>query len=410
MTELSKSKYMMIVSNHLSGIRYKLQQTEFMVYTYLIFLSGFFLSPNNHLHRNFFYLFLIAPFLICLNSRLLNNCIRSNLFKLSLLFLMYFWISMFWTNSQLSSEEYYDLTRYLIMSVIFIMATMTISDDPDHLFDKIKFWLCMAALIASVVFIALFYYSHDFPAAQVSGPYGYTQNPNQAAMYFGFVGIIAFNSMIFSSRKSNKVFYGVVFAILVSYMLLSQSRGPLFAFIVSLVLGLVFEKRWKGIIAIITACAVFIVLVESVGIGMHSMIGRGFANRIDIFLVTLNRISQAPLLGEGYFTDVSILTPLYLESSPHNLLLLVTLKSGFIGGFLLITLVLASLIFSYKKFLASGNWIYVCLFVYFIGCMTFDSTHLLHKPTLGWLIFWMPVALIAAEEVRGAPSLKSRNL
>jgi hypothetical protein len=32
--------------------------------------------------------------------------------------------------------------------------------------------------------------------------------------------------------------------------------------------------------------------------------------------------------------------------------------------------------------------------------MTFDSVHLLYKPSLGWLIFWMPVGLLAGEEIR----------
>ena len=31
---------------------------------------------------------------------------------------------MFWTDAHLSSEEYYDLSRYFLMLVIFLMATM----------------------------------------------------------------------------------------------------------------------------------------------------------------------------------------------------------------------------------------------------------------------------------------------
>ena len=70
------------------SIRHKLQQTEFLRYTYLIFLTGFFFSPDNHLHRNYFYLFVIVPFLISLDSSFMRNCIRSKLFQQSILFLV----------------------------------------------------------------------------------------------------------------------------------------------------------------------------------------------------------------------------------------------------------------------------------------------------------------------------------
>ena len=86
--------------------------------------------------------------------------------------------------------------------------------------------------------------------------------------------------------------------------------------------------------------------------------------------------------------------------SPHNLLLLVSAKSGVIGGGLLLLLIITAIVHSYKYFRASGNWIFICIFAFFIVCMTFDSTHLLYKPNLGWLIFWMPIALIAGEEIR----------
>ena len=104
---------------------------------------------------------------------------------------------------------------------------------------------------------------------------------------------------------------------------------------------------------------------------------------------------HAPILGEGYFADVSIDIGRSLETSPHNLLLLVMLKCGIIGGGLLILLIITALVQSRKYFLAFGNWIYICIFAYFIICMTFDSTHLLYKPDLGWFIFWMPIALMA---------------
>ena len=123
------------------------------------------------------------------------------------------------------------------------------------------------------------------------------------------------------------------------------------------------------------------------------------SDRTDIWMIAAERLLQSPILGEGFFTDVSIDIERSLETSPHNLLLLVMLKSGLVGGGLFFALVLGALFRSYKFYKASGNWIYLCLFVYFNVCMTFDSVHLLYKPSLAWLIFWLPVGLLASQEI-----------
>lgn len=172
-------------------IRYKLQQTKFLKYTYLIFLAGFFFSPDKHLHRNYFYLFVIVPFLIGLDSSFIRNCIKSKIFQISILFLLYFWASMFWTDTNLSSEEYFDLSRYFLMLVIFLMVTILLSSNSDEIFDNIKFWLCLAACISAIIMAVIFYDSTNFPGARLYGYFEHTHNPNQASMYFGFIGILA---------------------------------------------------------------------------------------------------------------------------------------------------------------------------------------------------------------------------
>ena len=402
-------KFIQNVYSTVTYIRFKLQQTEFLKYTYLIFLAGFFLSPKNHLHRNFFYLFVVVPFLIGLDSKPIYHCIRSKLFNLSILFLLYFWASMFWTDAHLSCEEYYDLSRYFLMLVIFLMATMVLSATSDAFFDKINFLLSAVALIAAITFALIFYASNSFPQARLSGPFNYMRNSNQGSMFFGFVGILAFHSVLCPLNLWHKIFKLFVSLTLFGYICLSQSRGPLLAFIIALVIGSIFGKSWKTIGIFIALFIVFIVLVEFFDIGIHSFYERGIPYRLTLWQEATKHISEAPLFGKGWFTDVKIHIPIEnLMYSPHNLLLLVCVKSGAIGGGFLLLLIVTALVHSYKYFQASGNWIFICIFAYFIVCMTFDSTHLLYKPNLGWLIFWMPIALIVGEEIRlknGVPGL-----
>jgi hypothetical protein len=307
---------------------------------------------------------------------------------------------MFWTDGDITGENYYDMVRYFLMLVCFILLTMYLAVDSDHFLVKLQFWLCLVTMIAAIVFILVFYASHKFPVARVTGPFSYNANANQAAMFFGFAGILALYSALSSKQGLYKIFYGCCFFVIFGYMLLSQSRGPTFAFILCLCLGLAVEKNWKAMGLILVLSLGFLCLIEFGNTGIPSFFDRGLRYRNTLWLETLHRIGQAPLLGEGYFTDVNTQIAGRRPWSPHNLFLLVALKSGVIGGGLLIVLVLTALVHSYRFFLVSGNWIYLVIFIYFIICMTFDSTHLLYKPTLGWLIFWFPISLIAVEELR----------
>jgi O-antigen ligase len=185
------------------------------------------------------------------------------------------------------------------------------------------------------------------------------------------------------------------------YILLSQSRGPLLAFIIVLVMESIFAKNWKMIAIFLTLLIVFMVFLEFYDLGIRSFYERGLSYRLILWKGAIRHISEAPLFGKGWFANVNIL--LIEENiwrSAHNLLLLVCAKGGVIGGGLLLLLILTTFMHSYKYFVDSGNWIFISIFVYFIICMTFDYTHILHKPNLGWIIFWMPIALIAGEEIR----------
>ncbi len=381
------------------SIRHKIQQTNFLRYTYLIFLAGFFFSTNNHLHRNYFYLFVILPFFIGLDLKFMRNCIRSRLFQTSILFLLYFWASMFWTDTNLSSEEYYDLSRYFLMLVTFIVVTMMLSSTSDKSFDQIKFWLCSAACISAIIMAIIFYDTTNFPRTRLYGYFEHTQNPNQASMYFGFIGILAFHSILCSKYTWHKIFYWFVFLTLFGYILLCQSRGPLLAFVIALVVQSILGKHWKLLGIFITLFILFMVFLEFYDLGIRSLYERGFSFRLYLWKGAIKHISEAPLFGKGWFADINL--PIGdLMYTYHNLLLLVSVKSGVIGGGLLLLLVLTTLGHSFKYFVATGNWIFISIFVYFIVCMTFDYTHILYKPNLGWIIFWMPIALIAGEEIR----------
>ncbi len=259
------------------------------------------------MHRNFYYILVVLPFLIGLDSRFIRNCIRSKLFQLSILFLLYFWARMFWTDTNLSSEEYYDLSRYFLMLVIFLMVTMMLSSISDESFDKIKFWLCSAACISAIITVLIFYDSKNFPRVRLIGYFEHTQNPNQASMYFGFVGILAFHSVLCSKYAWHKIFYWFVSLTLLGYILLSQSRGPLLAFIIALVMESIFGKSWKTIGIFITLFIVFIVFLEFYDLGIRSFYERGLSYRLILWKGAIRHISEAPLFGKGWFADVNIL-------------------------------------------------------------------------------------------------------
>ncbi len=386
------------------------QQTGILLnYTFIIFLSGFFIFPDDHAHRNFFYLFVLLPFLFLLDRSVIKSCFKSKIFIFSLAFLAYFGLSILWTQDvnidikeiKVNAANYYDLTRYFLLLVGFIILTIYLSQKNKNLFNQGIFWISICAALGALVSIMEFYDSHAFPDDRLMHGFNYYLDlPIKASTGFGFLGICAIYTGIHEKIFWKKIYYSFITIVFLSFILLSQARGPLAAFIAALSTGMILEKRWKllGLISLLIIGWLVVAFSLDSKLFDH-LFSFAVPYRFEIWKVTLDRIAQAPWFGKGYLTDLD----LYIEAGrmqhPHNIFLIILLQSGMTGLLLFVALLATSFITALRYFLSSGNWVYISLLLMTILATSTNEMWLLYKPLLCWVFFWFPVATLAAMEI-----------
>ncbi len=383
-------------------LRAKLQASNFLTYTFIIFLSGFFFFPDDHLHRNFFYLFVLLPFLFELDLSAFKRCFKSKIFVISLVFLIYFGLSIIWTkNVEVSLENYYDTIRYFLMLIAFMVMTVYLFYKNENFFYQTILWTSLFVSISAIISIIIFYGSHVFPVDRVTGFNYYLKYTIITATYFAFIAICTLYLSIHEKMIWRKIYFSIITCIILMFVLFTQSRGPLLAFIVAILIGLTLDKRWKLICFVFLIPIVWLFVINFADIGIQNYIFRGsIPFRFAIWKSTLMRILENPWLGEGYLTNIEIYALNRWWCHPHNIFLIVLLKSGVLGLLLFFILLVMSVKAALRYFITSRHWIYISLILFAIIISSSDNMRLLYKPVMSWMVFWFPLALLSATEVK----------
>jgi O-antigen ligase len=316
---------------------------------------------------------------------------------------MYFGLTILWTkNVNVSLEQYYDILRYFLSLILFISIAIYLSIYKNNFFKKYVFWVSLSAILCAIISILVFYGSHEFPSDRISGFNYYLKYIVISAIYFGFIGLCSIHSAMNENIYLKKIYFIFATLIIMTFVLLSQSRGPLLAFIISFVTGLALEKKWKWIGLVFFMILVWLLLINFVDIGIHNYILRGsIPFRIAIWKSTLfQRISECLWFGEGYLTDIEIYSLKKMWSHPHNIFLFILLKSGILGLLLFLISLTFAFITAVRYFLKSKNWLYLAMLLFTILSVSSDNTRLLYKPVLSWFILWFSMAMCAALEIQ----------
>ncbi len=393
----------------LRWVRLKLQASHFLTFTLIFFLAGFFFFPDDHIHRLFFYFFVILPFLFLLDRTAINAFYKNNILIISLVLLGYIALSVVWTqNLEVNHKNYYDTARYFFMVVVFLAVIVYLAQKDDRLFEKIIFWSGVVASISAIVSFIAFYAHHPFPKARLDGIFwnGYLNYCVMPATYYGFLVIGTIYKAVYDPGYKNKVFFSLISVIIIVFILLTQSRGPLLALVVTLVLVFGWEKRWKTIAAIIFLTVAWLVLGECSNIGIRAFVSYGVPHRIAIWKATLGQIADSLWFGRGYLTNIQISAHDRIWNLPHCMFLSLVLKTGIIGGILFVVLILTFLINAFRYYRRTGDWRYLAMLVFIMIATNFHKMRIFYKPGMSWLVFWLPMTILAVKMERINPKNK----
>ena len=362
-----------------------------LMVTYCLFTIGYFLFPSYHDHYRFYAKAVAIPGLLVLWEGL-RGIRHHPVFKLAILYLLYLLTSAAWS----SPFELYRFGQMLTISLyllIFIAVTHVLRTRfPTGFHHMLRICIGVAA-IASVASLIVFYQAHSFPTARAEG-LGSLTNVNEYSNVFGVFALLAMGYALKADSKHARVLYTLAVLCFIIFMWFGQSRAAFASLFAALfLLAFIGEKHNKTRVAILTACALVILIVMFPDL-LEMAWTRGAGLRPLIWQAMFVDIRQAPIFGQGLITPMSYVVEGHDFGHGHNAFLVALWQGGIIGLGLLLLLTGSALWHAYRLGKVSGNFTILAVLVFCVLVMQTGVNSLISRPRDQWMVFWFPMALL----------------
>lgn len=375
---------------------------NFVLASYTLFLAGFFFVPNAVDLYKYYIALVFLPGLLLI-PRVTRQAMRSSIWISVVAYIAYMLASSLW-SAGLSGEDLWRDTRYALYILGFILLTVYFQRRDPRLPDRALTLVTAVVVLAALVSILLFEPAYRLPEMteeRLAG-LGIANNMNPSAFMYGLFGVIALDR----ARRYRGSWRGLAFlfgyAVIVLFIVLTQSNTGLLALITSSALLLLLGQRHSVrsmALGLGFAGAVLVYLAWSLGL-LSAPTDLGFTLRFPIWQHVLEQWLAAPLFGNGYQKEI-FLTPRGAESTvnyAHSLFLGTLRDGGLLGLLLLVTMYLLAVAQGLRTVLARDNPLYFVLFAFGAVVVLVDTDQALTRPKELWIVLWLPLAyLIAAE-------------
>jgi O-antigen ligase len=358
------------------------------VYLYATFIAGYFLLPMAAGHRRLYYV-LVIPAALLLWQELAAFYRGNALSGLFLIYTGYMMSTLLWSADFDWSQAALALW-YSLCLVTFCAITGYLWMQHRHRLETLarrSTWLAAAAALVSIV---AWYLEHPFPASRLV-PLGVMHHPNKAACGYGIFLILSIHFYLQGRGRSDRLWYLVAGAVLISLILFTQSRTAVVATSAAL-LALV-GYRAIGLVAIVLAAS-WALLAANTALWESRVLTLSF--RPGIWQQVIAEMPGHWLLGRGYLVDPQVTAYEKLFNHAHNSYLATLRDGGAVGLVLLLGLLGLALVWAGRLWARGGERIYLALLLFGMTAVTMDFDRLLVHPKELWLFFWLPLALVMA--------------
>lgn len=365
-----------------------------MVYFYATFMAGYFLLPMAAGHRRLYYI-LVVPTVLLLWQELATFYRGNALSALVLVYAGYMMSTLLWTADFDTGEAAMALWYSLCVLAFCAITGYLWMQHRQRLeiLARRSTWLAAAAALVSIV---AWYLENPFPASRLE-PLGVMHHQNKAACGYGIFLILSVHFFLQGRDRSDRLWYLVAGAVLMSLILFTQSRTAVVA--TSAALLVLAGYRAIGLVAIVLAAS-WALLAANTALWESRVLTLSF--RPGIWQQVLADMPGHWLLGQGYLVDPHV--PAYgkLFSHAHNSYLATLRDGGVVGLALLLGLLGLALVWAGRLWARRGERIYLALLLFGMTAIIMDFDRLLVHPKELWLFFWLPLALVMAAYPRSA--------
>ena len=371
----------------------KQYSVSILLFPMVIYLVGFFAPISSKLHNNIFYIIVLVPFILWVKKRELLDLFQSRIVLLTVVFTGYLAIrSLFYLPFDFSEVK--DPFRHLISFWVFFAIVVRLFQS-GILREKINIIAIWAALWGAGTAV-LYYSQHHFPGRlQYNGP---TDHAIIGACVYAVISLF----VLFHNRRFPQFLALIAFASLFSAVLFSQSRGPLLSLTVAIVAGSMCRCR-KWVVAIPIAFWAFFIVAQQQGwITFGRLFKATSSYRFQIWqqVVDNSWLGGDWVFGQSLLADQTVTIGKYTFQHAHSGYISTFFHGGVIGFILMATLMVVAGWCVVKVWQSDRCGLTVAVFVFSSLIIATDTHKMLDGPGALWFYFWVPLAHIAAQELK----------
>ncbi|AQZ35213.1 hypothetical protein BHQ29_19320 [Pseudomonas sp. LPH1] len=368
---------------------------------YLWFLFGIVWVPSNKLYQQGLVLLLWLPVLLAvlvLHKRLLPAWRTNKVFG-GLLLMLLGWaaLSTLWTTAE---EPLKELKRVLYVGLFLLLFQILAELRSAFVWKGLGLAFVALALSCPVSFY-LFYVQGMHPLYARLDGIGQAGHPILGAYVMALA--VMWGLQFMPRLAWQRVVWGMLIALLVTFIVLGQSRGALLA----LGLAALSMPLWNGgrvaWLVAITAC---VLAVLGAVLFMPFILERGFSYRPEIFASSMQMIMHNPWLGLGIGSEYRVFTANFPDGfdHSHNAFTHAAIELGIPGLLLWGGLWLEAFRVAWlQRSSWEGRLLLSSLLVAFVA-LQFDAASLWDSPRAEWFVSWLPIGLAMALAARRARS------
>nr|AAL01247.1 putative lipid A core: surface polymer ligase WaaL [Edwardsiella tarda] len=346
------------------------------------FISLLSISDDNNIVSNIYYVSFALFIVWCIRE-------RKNIFnKTSLLlgaFLLLSAISTYW------SDHSKDTSRYIQHAVyIFIFSSIIYELRGTLFFKNILFKSYVATCSIFVIINGFLFYSKY----NLYDRFYPILGPSNTIDYAGILCLAIIFCCYLYQHEKNKAPYVIAGIILLAGVILSQSRTPIIALAISLMVLFIKSKR-SAIISLVTILAItFIIHTVYPSIFTRDAVNGAPTPRIFTWLYTIQQVSEHhPWLGFGYNdTFAHYFKPRnFTYNNAHSVFMSILYYSGIIGVILFFSYIL-NIFFAAIKVFNENRYPIAFILIPLIFSSTQGYLYIYHPREI-WLVLWLPLFL-----------------
>ncbi|MFW0886118.1 O-antigen ligase [Pseudomonas sp. PICF6] len=359
-----------------------------MAFGLLWFLMAIALAPTNKVYQQGLIAFLWLPVIIFAwpaRHRLLEVWRAQRLIYLALLALAaWALITLLWSEVPEPGRE---AKRLLYILAFLLFFPILANRQPERVIRIMQWGGLGLALVALVSIVDFYGIEGRNWVARLEG-LGKLSHPILGTYVIGLAAVWMLHWV--PRHIGLQVLWALALAVLVVFVVMSQSRGAALALLLSvLAMPLYCTDQRTRVIAAMTVVLAMLTfwLLEPL------VMARGASYRPEILMSSLHMIAERPWGGLGLAGDYRVATPGHSFDHAHNLFSHVAIQLGLPGLLLWCTVWFAVLREAWRaRDTLLGRGV-LGMWVFSFLAMQFDAASLTGTPRAEWFISWLPIGL-----------------